>query len=167
MLLPIASLPSRYGIGSFSREAYEFIDILKEAGQSYWQILPLGPTGFGDSPYQSFSAFAGNPYFIDLERLTEEGLLTEEECLDVDFGEDQGEIDYKKIYEGRFPLLKKAYQRWKKKLGTDREVHQLAEQLLREETREYCFYMAVKDSFGSGSWDTWDQDIRMREEKAL
>lgn len=167
MLLPIASLPSRYGIGSFSREAYEFIDILKEAGQSYWQILPLGPTGFGDSPYQSFSAFAGNPYFIDLERLTEEGILTKEECLEVDFGEDQGDIDYKKIYEGRFPLLKKAYQRWKKKLGTDREVHQLAEQLLREETREYCFYMAVKDAFGSGSWDTWDQDIRMRQEKAL
>ena len=71
MLLPIASLPSRYGIGAFSKEAYDFIDKLKAAGQQYWQILPLGPTGFGDSPYQSFSAFAGNPYFIDLEKLTE------------------------------------------------------------------------------------------------
>ena len=76
ILLPIASLPSKYGIGAFSKEAYEFVDQLKEAGQSYWQILPLGPTGYGDSPYQSFSAFAGNPYFIDLEAFIEEELLT-------------------------------------------------------------------------------------------
>ena len=69
MLLPIASLPSRYGIGAFSKEAYDFIDKLKAAGQQYWQILPLGPTGFGDSPYQSFSTFAGNPYYISLENL--------------------------------------------------------------------------------------------------
>ena len=88
MLLPIASLPSRYGIGAFSKEAYEFVDTLKAAGQSCWQILPLGPTGYGDSPYQPFSAFAGNPYFIDLDRLVEEGLLTLEECEAVDFGED-------------------------------------------------------------------------------
>ena len=80
MLLPVASLPSRYGIGAFSKEAYEFVDKLVEAGQQYWQILPLGPTGYGDSPYQSFSAFAGNPYFIDLEKLTEDGLLTKQEC---------------------------------------------------------------------------------------
>ena len=76
ILLPIASLPSEYGIGAFSKEAYEFVDQLKAAGQSYWQILPLGPTGYGDSPYQSFSAFAGNPYFIDLNQLIKEGLLT-------------------------------------------------------------------------------------------
>ena len=87
MLLPVASLPSKYGIGAFSKEAYEFIDTLKEAGQHYWQILPLGPTSYGDSPYQSFSAFAGNPYFIDLDRLVEEGLLTEEECDAADFGD--------------------------------------------------------------------------------
>ena len=76
MLLPVASLPSPYGIGAFSKEAYDFIDDLVRAGQRYWQILPLGPTSYGDSPYQSFSAFAGNPYFIDLETLTEEGRLT-------------------------------------------------------------------------------------------
>ena len=80
ILLSIASLPSRYGIGCFSKEAYEFVDRLKEAGQSYWQILPLGPTSYGDSPYQSFSTFAGNPYFISLEDLIQEGVLTEEEC---------------------------------------------------------------------------------------
>ena len=79
ILLPIASLPSKYGIGAFSKEAYEFVDQLKEAGQDYWQILPLGPTGYGDSPYQSFSAFAGNPYFIDLEQLKKEKLLTNKE----------------------------------------------------------------------------------------
>ena len=88
ILLSITSLPSRYGIGCFSKEAYEFVDRLKEAGQSYWQILPLGPTSYGDSPYQSFSTFAGNPYFIDLDRLEEEGLLTKEECEAADFGDD-------------------------------------------------------------------------------
>lgn len=88
ILLPVASLPTRYGIGGLSREAFQFVDQLKEAGQQYWQILPLGPTGYGDSPYQAFSAFAGNPYFIDLEQLIKEELLTEEECGAADFGTD-------------------------------------------------------------------------------
>ena len=166
MLLPVASLPSRYGIGAFSKEAYDFIDTLKAAGQSCWQILPLGPTGFGDSPYQSFSAFAGNPYFIDLERLTEEGLLTSEECLDTDFGSDERDIDYKKIYDGRFPLLRKAYERWK--AGRSPElVHELAGRKLGDETREYCFYMAVKNPFDSCSWNLWDEGIRLRKPEAL
>ena len=78
ILLPVSSLPSAYGIGAFSKEAREFVDMLQETGQHLWQILPLGPTGYGDSPYQSFSTFAGNPYFIDLEELTREGLLTKE-----------------------------------------------------------------------------------------
>ena len=97
ILLPVASLSSRYGIGCFSKEAYEWIDYLKEAGQSYWQILPLAPTSYGDSPYQSFSSFAGNPYFIDLEALIEEGLLTREECDAADFGSDERYVDYGKI----------------------------------------------------------------------
>ena len=80
VLLPVSSIPSKYGIGTFSKQAYEFIDMLAQAGQRYWQILPLGPTGYGDSPYQSFSTFAGNPYYIDLETLVEEGLLTKEDC---------------------------------------------------------------------------------------
>ena len=109
ILLPVTSLPSKYGIGCFSESAYEFVDQLKEAGQRFWQILPLGPTSFGDSPYQSFSTFAGNPYFISLEELIREGVLTEEECGAVDFGEDPGNVDYGKMYEGRFPLLRKAY----------------------------------------------------------
>ena len=85
ILLPVSSLPSKYGIGCFSESAYQFIDQLKEAGQHYWQILPLGPTSFGDSPYQSFSTYAGNPYFISLEALIKEGVLTKEECDAADF----------------------------------------------------------------------------------
>ena len=114
MLLPVASLPSRYGIGAFSKEAYDFIDTLKAAGQSFWQILPLGPTGFGDSPYQSFSAFAGNPYFIDLEVLIARGLLRKDECDAADLGTNPQDIDYEKQYFHRIPLLKKAFERWKK-----------------------------------------------------
>ena len=98
MLLPVSSLPSPYGIGSFSKEAYEFVDTLKSAGQRYWQILPLGPTGYGDSPYQSFSAFAGNPYFIDLDALIEEELLTKDECLQADFGGSNRYISYDKVH---------------------------------------------------------------------
>ena len=102
ILLPIASLPSNYGIGSFSISAYKFIDQLKSAGQKYWQILPIGPTGYGDSPYQSFSTFAGNPYFIDLDQLIEEGLLRDSECRDSDYGDNPRYIDYEKIYFSRF-----------------------------------------------------------------
>ena len=163
MLLPVASLPSKYGIGAFSKEAYEFIDLLKKAGQHYWQILPLGPTGYGDSPYQSFSAFAGNPYFIDLDVLTEEGLLTETECGAMDFGENPRDIDYGKIYENRFPLLRKAYGKWKEKGHSPEE----AKESLSGETALYCFYMAVKDHFEGKSWIFWDKDIRLREPEAM
>ena len=172
MLLPIASLPSRYGIGAFSKEAYEFVDQLKEAGQQYWQILRLGPTGYGDSPYQAFSAFAGNPYFIDLEQLTEDGLLTEEECRAADFGSSDRYVDYEKMYKGRFPLLRKAYERWKKELAGAgasvlSRIHCLAEEQLGSETREYCFYMAVKNEFGQESWNLWAEDIRLRKQEAV
>ena len=97
MLLPISALPSNYGIGCFSKEAYEFVDTLKKCGQSLWQILPLGPTGYGDSPYQSFSTFAGNPYFIDLETLVKDGLLGRLECEGADFGTGNT-IDYEKMF---------------------------------------------------------------------
>lgn len=171
MLLPVASIPSKYGIGTFSKEAYRFVDQLKEAGQRYWQILPLGPTGYGDSPYQSFSAFAGNPYYIDLEQLIEDGLLTAEECDSADFGSDDRDIDYEKIYRNRFPLLRTAFVRWKEKqakTGLDEvQTEALLFEALSEETREYCFYMAVKDEFAGMSWDKWDADIRLREAAAV
>ena len=168
ILLPIASLPSEYGIGAFSKEAYDFIDKLKEAGQNYWQILPVGPTGYGDSPYQSFSAFAGNPYFIDLEQLIKEGLLTKAECRKADFGKDAGTIDYEAIYNNRFLVLRKAYERWKKKVDKpDKELAKLLEADLCEETKEYCFYAAVKKSFGEKNWAEWDEDIKLRRPKAV
>ena len=111
VLMPVSSLPSRFGIGGFSKEAYDFVDFLAASGQSLWQILPLGPTGYGDSPYQSFSTFAGSPYYISLDALIEEGLLTEEECSSVDFGNDTKRVDYEKIYHTRFDLLRKAFER--------------------------------------------------------
>ena len=102
ILLSVSSLPSRYGIGCFSESAYDFVDWLSGAGQRYWQILPLGPTGYGDSPYQSFSTFAGNPYFISLEALIKEGVLTKKECASADFGSDPEQIDYERLYTKGF-----------------------------------------------------------------
>ena len=102
ILLPIASLPGRYGIGCFSKEARKFVDFLEKAKQKYWQILPVGPTSYGDSPYQSFSTFAGNPYFISLESLIEQGLLTKRECDGADFGKSDVSVDYHKLYLERF-----------------------------------------------------------------
>lgn len=167
VLLPVASLPSRYGIGAFSKEAYRFIDDLKAAGQGYWQILPMGPTGYGDSPYQSFSAFAGNPYFIDLETLTAEGLLTEQECAAADFGSDPRAINYEAIYRNRFPVLRKAYERWKERLLAQGKSPARQFAALLQETKEYCFYAAVKRHFGEKSWDQWDEDIKLRRPEAV
>ena len=109
ILMPIFSLLSPYGIGTLGKAAYDFADFLAEAGQHYWQMLPLGPTSYGDSPYQAFSTFAGNPYLIDLEELIENGWLTEEECENTDWGGSKSYVDYEKMYQGRFPLLRKAY----------------------------------------------------------
>lgn len=164
MLLPIASLPSKYGIGAFSKSAYEFVDMLEDAGQKYWQILPLGPTSYGDSPYQSFSTFAGNPYFIDLEQLVEEGLLTEQECEECDFGEDPRYVDYGKIYKYRFQLLKKAFQR--SQIAGDGEYQAFCEEN-KSWLLDYALYMALKNHFGGVSWIQWEEPLRNREEQAL
>ena len=162
ILLPVASLPSRYGIGCFSKEAYEFVDRLEEAGQSYWQILPLGPTGYGDSPYQSFSTFAGNPYFIDLETLVKEGLLTEEECDACDFGDNAEYIDYEKIYLSRFKVLRKAFERFVADDVYDAFVSENGYWL-----EDYALYMAIKDALGGISWSEWPAELKDREEAAL
>ena len=164
ILLSVASLPSRYGIGCFSKEAYEFVDQLKAAGQSYWQILPLGPTSYGDSPYQSFSTFAGNPYYISLEALVDEGLLAREECEAADLGADAGLVDYEKLYENRFPLLRKAYER--SKAGNDPEFLRFkAENAWWLD--DYALYMAVKARFDQTAWTQWAEDIRLRWQNAL
>ena len=128
ILFPVFSLPSRYGIGCLSKEAYSFVDFLEKSGQSYWQILPIGPTGFGDSPYQAFSAFAGNPYFICLEDLIEEGLLTWDEVNSADMGSDPERVDYGRLYENRLPLLAKAHERFiEKKLNEAKEYKEYLE----------------------------------------
>ena len=160
ILLPISSLPSKYGIGCFDKAAYVFVDFLKDAGQTCWQILPLGQTSYGDSPYQSFSTFAGNPYFISLDALCDEQLLTKEECEaaalpDTDY------IDYSRLYETRYSLLRKAYNR----MENDNAVSEFtASQPWLE---DYALFMALKDHFGGVSWDNWTEDIRLRKEDAL
>ena len=164
VLLSITSLPSKYGIGCFSKSAYDFVDWLKGAGQTYWQILPLGPTSYGDSPYQSFSTFAGNPYFISLEALVEEGVLTEAECEAADFGDKPGSVDYEKMYQARYPLLRKAYERSKISENQDyqRFVADNGWWL-----GDYALFMAVKDWFDGAPWTEWAEDIRLRWPNAM
>ena len=113
-LLPVASLPSNYGIGTFGKAAYDFVDFLHKSGQKYWQVLPIGPTGYGDSPYQSFSAFAGNPYFIDFDLLIEENLLDISEIEKINWGDNPSLIDYGKIYENRYSVLRVAFKKFNK-----------------------------------------------------
>ncbi len=158
ILMPISSLPSEYGIGCFSKEAYDFVDKLKESGQTYWQILPLGPTGYGDSPYQSFSTFAGNPYFIDPETLIEEELLTKKECDSFDFVSHPNYVEYEKIYKSRFKLLKLAHERFKTKECPE-YLQFCSEQAFWLDN--YALYMAIKDSKGSVCWREWEDDIRL------
>ena len=159
ILLPITSLPSKYGIGGFSKSAYDFVDWLKEAGQCYWQILPLVPTSYGDSPYQSFSTYAGNPYFIDLDALIEEGVLTEEEVTAEDWGSDPSDIDYEKIYNSRYKLLRKAYER--SSVSQNWEYNQFVYENAWW-LKDYALFMAVKNFFGGVTWTEWPEDIRLR-----
>ncbi len=114
IIMHISSLPSPYGIGTLGEAAFDFADFLAASGQKYWQVLPVGPTGYGDSPYQCFSSFAGNPYFLDLDKLREDGLLTRAEIESVDWGTDEQRVDFGKIYNGRFPLLEKAFSRFER-----------------------------------------------------
>jgi len=162
ILLPVTSLPSKYGIGSFSDAAYDFVDWLKASGQSYWQILPLCPTGFGDSPYQSFSTFAGNPYLISLEEFIKEGLLTKNECEEADFGTDENYIDYEKMYLNRFPLLKKAYEKFKR--------DEKFEEFVRKNHMwldDYAVFMALKYEFNQRVWNEWEDDFRLKKKAVI
>ncbi len=164
ILLSVSSLPGRFGIGCFSKSAYDFVDWLKEAGQTYWQILPLGPTSYGDSPYQSFSTFSGNPYFISLDELIEEGVLTEKECKNADFGKKADDIDYEKIYKKRYPLLRKAYER--SRVSENPDYVRFVEEN-RWWLSDYALFMAVKDRFEGTPWTEWAEDIRLRWQNAM
>ncbi len=162
ILLHISSLPSPYGIGTLGKAAYAFADFLAAAGQTYWQVLPMGPTSYGDSPYQSFSSFAGNPYFIDLELLAQDGLLTPDELPEELEGERY--VDFGRLYETRYTILRKAFNRgWKRDKG---KVNAFAAS--RTWLHDHALFMALKDHFDNKSWLEWpDEDIRLREEGAM
>ena len=163
LLLPIFSLPGKHGIGCFSEEAYRFVDFVKEAGQKYWQILPVGPTGYGDSPYQSFSAFAGNPYFISPDALEKAGLLTEAEAAEAVY---DGPAD--SIYNTRYPLLRRAYRRWKEQEGAEEALPY--KDFLRDNASwlpDYALFMALKDAHGGAGFREWEEPVRMRKPEAI
>ena len=164
ILLPISSLPSPYGIGTMGRDAYDFVDMLKRAGQKYWQVLPIGPTSFGDSPYQSFSAFAGNPYFIDLDTLIAEGLLKKEEVESYKWADSDDEIDYARIYRQRFEVLRKAFGRSEHKDSRD-YVDFIEEN--EQWIDDYALYMAIKADHNNREWLAWEPAIKKRKPEAM
>lgn len=164
VLLHISSLPSAYGIGTLGRAAYEFVDFLKRAGQTYWQVLPISPTGYGNSPYQSYSTFAGNPYFIDLDMLSEDGNLDPSSYRDIKWFDDPENVDYGALFENRFKVLREAYD-------SDRE--ELKEELYKFRTDEaywienYAMFMAVKYENNLKPYWEWDDDIKLRDPKTM
>lgn len=165
VLMPMSSLPSNYGIGTMGKSAYKFVDFLRSAGQKYWQLLPLGPTSYGDSPYSSFSTFAGNPYYIDLDMLVKDGLIKSSELAGIDWGSDPQRVDYGKIYNSRFKVLRIAFKRGEKKFADELEEFCIDNARWLE---DYALYMAVKAQFGMKSWIEWeDEDIRLHKPEAV
>lgn len=166
VLMHIASLPGDYGIGSFGQAAYDFVDFLKETKQTYWQILPLTTTGYGDSPYQSFSAIAGNTHFIDLDFLIRDKFLTETDVEGSDFGSDPEFIDYAKVYEARRPLLEKAV---KAVLANENETKKF--ETFKAENAywlaDYADFMAIKEYFDNKALQDWDDKKRLNVMKQL
>ena len=157
ILMHISSLPSPYGIGTMGKCAYEFVDFLEAAGQAFWQILPLSPTGYGDSPYQSFSTFAGNPYLIDLDSLMEEGLLTREELESTNWGESETRVDYGCLYNNRSKLLKIAFKRFAADGAFLGFVEENAWWL-----EDFGLFMALKEKFRGQPWQKWSVSLMMR-----
>ena len=162
--MAIFSLPSPYGIGTLGAEARAFADFLQAGGQSCWQILPIGPTSYGDSPYQSFSSYAGNPYFIDLDELAAEGLLEPEEYQNLNWGDDPERVDYPRLYKLRFPVLRLACGRLWEKNGAE------VEQFCRENQdwlEDYALFMALKGKHKGKSWQEWPRGERLRQKAVL
>ena len=166
VLMHISSLPGKYGIGSFGQSAYDFVDFLVRTKQRYWQILPLGTTSYGDSPYQSFSAFAGNTYFIDFDILIEEGLLDEADVKGADFGDDPRKVDYAKIFDARRPIMEKAVARFLK--ADDLSDYESFVEQNAAWLEVFAEYMAIKEHFDNLAWTEWpDKAIRRREAASL
>lgn len=166
VLMHISSLPGKYGIGSFGQSAYDFVDFLVRTKQRYWQILPLGTTSYGDSPYQSFSAFAGNTYFIDFDILIEEGLLNEADVKGADFGDDPRKVDYAKIFDARRPIMEKAVARFLK--AEDLSDYESFVEQNAAWLEVFAEYMAIKEHFDNLAWTEWpDEAIRRRDAASL
>jgi len=164
ILMPVFSLPSPYGVGTFGKSAYDFADFLKTAGQKYWQLLPLGPTSYGDSPYQSFSTFAGNPYFIDLKLLIQDKLLTKKEADACEWGTNPRYVDYGRLYESRFAVLAAAKQRgWTR----DAEAVRAFERENADWLPDYALFMALKRHFDMRPWYEWPEELRLRRGEAV
>ena len=174
ILMPVSSLPGPYGIGCFGTEALKFVDFLAAAGQHIWQLLPLSPTGYGDSPYQSCSAFAGNPYFIDLDALKADGLLTAAQLKAEPWGTDPLSVDYGTLYTSRYKVLRAAYAAWREKYaGRFGCAHYYPDDYyaftLTNESwlNDYAMYMALKTANGMKSWAEWPREYRLRDAGAL
>ncbi len=160
VIMHIASLPGKFGIGTFGKEAYDYVEFLLKSGLKYWQILPLGQTGYGDSPYQSFSAFAGNPYFIDFDILNKEGLLHEEEYLNENYGDNVEYIDYGLLFDVKYNVLRRAYNNFKNLDNLElREEFEKFNEENKDWLDDYSLYMAVKGKFNLVSWQEWDEEL--------
>ncbi len=164
VLLPVSSLPSQYGIGCFDEAAYKFVDNLKEAGQKYWQVLPFGHTSYGDSPYQSFSTFAGNPYFVSLKEFVKKGYITTADCRKAEMEGHPEYVDYERVYNGRYAVLKKAFKN--SNITENDEYKKFVEENSAWLT-DYALFMAVKDANDGKSFVEWDEDIKLRRPEAI
>ncbi len=162
VLLPVSSLPGKDGIGSLGKAAYQWVDFLKAAKQKYWQVLPLGPTGYGNSPYQSVSAFAGNPYFVDPGLLCRDGLLEKEEIRAARGDAPANQVDYPALERNREALLRKAYARF-----TDWEGLEKFRRVQRDWVEDYALFVAVKARMGGKPWTQWEEGIRLRRPEAM
>ena len=163
ILLAISSLPSPYGIGTLGNAAYRFIDLLVDLKQRYWQVLPVGPTSFGDSPYQALSAFAGNPYLIDLDLLVQDGLLTTDEIRCYNWGTDDSKVDYSVLFENRMQILWKAFERF----DTNSPDYKKFSDINKDWLDEYSLFMAIKNANENRSWLEWDLEIKKKQPVAL
>lgn len=163
ILLSVTSLPSKYGIGTMGEEAYRFIDLCVDLKQKYWQVLPLGPTGLGDSPYQSFSAFAGNPYLIDLDLLVSDGLLSEREILEYNYGNDDSKVDYAALFENRFKVLHRAFMRF------DLQNPEYIAFCRRNSfwLEDYAVFMAIKEQYNYSKWQDWPSGLREHDKASV
>ena len=163
ILMPIFSLPSKYGIGTLGKEAYHFADFLEKSRQKYWQVLPLGPTGYGNSPYASFSSFAGNAYLIDLDLLIEDGLLERDYVESFDWGDDPETIDYGKIEKNRREVLRKAFENGFQRDRSEVDAF-VADNFWAE---DYAMFRALRDHFDESLWINWEEPIRLRRPEAV